>query len=70
MTITNNNDWIEWKWTPEKPYPETLETKVFTKHVGGFIFDEEGEQETVAWWHDDVLELSNWYDHITHYRLA
>lgn len=25
------SDWIEWKWTPEKPYPETLETLVDVK---------------------------------------
>lgn len=25
------SDWIEWKWTPEKPYPETLETEVVFK---------------------------------------
>lgn len=30
--MTDNN-WIEWKWAPEKPYPETLEDKVIVKFI-------------------------------------
>lgn len=29
------SDWIKWKWTPEKPYPETLDTKVRAKWSDG-----------------------------------
>lgn len=30
-----NNDWTEWTYTDEKPYPETLDTKVIVKFRDG-----------------------------------
>lgn len=63
-------DWIEWKWTEEKPYPETLGTEVYVKYKRG------GDGLcSVGFLHDENYELSNWFDHedddtITHYRLA
>lgn len=46
--MTQSNDWIKWKWTPEKPYPEseryTVEVKyddceVFKAPVERFYWD-------------------------------
>ena len=33
--IANNDGWIEWTWTEEKPYPETLDTVVYVKFSDG-----------------------------------
>lgn len=70
----NNNEWIEWNWTQEKPYPETLETLVYTKHNDGNVFSDDGEAEKVGWWHESIIEESSWNQSlggsITHYRLA
>ena len=67
------SDWIEWKWTEEKPYPETLETKVYVRF---------GDESEVTSW---PAPVSFYYGHgvgssfepdedhdstITHYRLA
>lgn len=69
-----SNEWIEWKWTPEKPYPETLDTMVYTRHDDGHVFDGGSEQESVGWWHEDEAAESSWNPEvlgsITHYKLA
>jgi hypothetical protein len=56
---TMNDDWIEWVYTPEKPYPETLETKVLVQFLDGFCNDL--PPHTVEYWHDDGPDLSNWH---------
>lgn len=71
-----NNDWIEWTWTEEKPYPETWETKVYIKQADGFCDDDCGYPDTVGYWYDEDYESSNWFQghedkcYITHYKLA
>lgn len=58
------SDWIEWKWTEEKPYPETLETKVYVKcHDGYDECKKKFPSSPVGEWHWDI-------DDITHYKLA
>lgn len=56
---------IEWVWTVEKPYPETLETLVRVKHRDGEISDE----CTVDFWRNSFVSVedigdeafSSWY---------
>lgn len=68
-----NDDWIEWTWTEEKPYPETLETMVQTRHKGGF---ETMTPTSVGWWaHEEHDINSSWkpidqWSKITHYRVV
>lgn len=66
------NNWIEWKWTPEKPYPETLKTRVHIKCRDGWEGGDKSKRSTVAFWR---LGFDNWIDDnsgdaITHYRIA
>lgn len=68
------NDWIEWTWTEEKPYPETLETLVFVKDNTGYDEEElDYDPSTVEFWH---IGHSSWKpsdedgEVITHYKLA
>lgn len=63
--MTNNNKWVEWKWTPEKPYPETLETDVWVKLKYGYC-DELAPPFLVYDW--DWTEIGD--GSITHYKLA
>lgn len=58
------NNWIEWKWTPENPYPETLETMVDIRWVNGGEID---SPAPVKYWEWDIQ--GNDTD-ITHYRIA
>ena len=54
-----SDGWIEWTWTEEKPYPETLDTVVIVKYADG----SEGNPWKVKFWHDaEMLETSNWYN--------
>jgi len=65
------SDWIEWKWTPEKPYQETLDSWVVVMLANGH----EAAEARVSFWHYDD---SSWNpdtvdrpgEHITHYRIA
>jgi hypothetical protein len=57
-------EWIEWKWTEENPYPETLETEVFVRLSSGY---EMNHSNSVELWEWDVVDNST---DITHYRLA
>lgn len=64
------SEWIEWKWTEEKPYPETLETEVYVKYRDGGV-----GKCRVGLLHNDDKEMANWYDHkdsdtVISYRLA
>lgn len=54
-------DWIEWKWTPEKPYPETLETRVLVKFRDG-----KERLCKVRLLHHDIIIFSRWYDNGTY----
>lgn len=72
------SEWIEWKWTPEKPYPETLETRVLTKRGKGKERSIDKTPSSVGFWFgdEDVGTVSNWninckeWARITHYRIA
>lgn len=74
----NNNRWIEWNWTPEKPYPETLDTLVYIKCLSdGYVEGDFSYPSPVSEWLCDSIvgEGKNiWEPHhhgsITHYRLA
>ena len=58
--IANNDGWIEWTWTEEKPYPETLDTVVYVKFSDGTY--NEYFADTVEWWYDERIEANNWYN--------
>lgn len=58
--IANNDGWIEWNWTEEKPYPESLDTKVVVMFRDGTYNEYCGD--TVEWWSDERDEDSNWYN--------
>lgn len=71
------SEWIEWHWTPEKPYPETLEAKVAVKLSDGVICDLPPHR--VSFWagkEPDMSDFSSWEPgnvggyHITHYRVV
>jgi len=48
--IANNDGWIEWTWTEEKPYPESLDTKVEVKLKCGY----ESFADTVQFWYEMI----------------
>lgn len=52
------NDWIEWHWTPEKPYPEGERDIVTVKYEDGEVFT--APVERFYWDTGDI----------THYKLA
>lgn len=71
-----NDGWIEWVWSEEKPYPETLDTLVyvaFTDLEGRIDHDNNGLPVSF-WFGSGNLSTSNWipggYASITHYKLA
>lgn len=71
------SEWIEWTWTEEKPYPETLETVVHVKFGDGWNSVDYGSADTVMFWWDgyncfkpSASELHDERSGITHYRLA
>lgn len=53
------SDWIEWKWTPEKPYPETLETQMFLRFRDG----EECLGYVKTWFNDEDEVLNHFKPH-------
>ena len=55
--IANNDGWIEWTWTEEKHYPETLDTKVDIKYANGDV----SLCETVGMSHSTTNEWSSWF---------
>lgn len=52
--------WIEWKWTEDKPYPETLDTQLsMVRFADG---DEDPTSYNVGWWYGTGSpSTSNWY---------
>lgn len=53
------NDWIEWHYTPEKPYPETLDTEL------SMVRFRDGQEYCTNWtveiWHGTgKTNTSNW----------
>lgn len=59
----NNNEWIEWNWTPENPYPDD-KCKVYIRHDDGW---ESSCSAHVGGWKWDLDEDGSI---VTHYRLA
>lgn len=66
------SEWIKWKWTPEKTYPETLETMVLVKFADG---SSDSYPVNVSFWHANGRS-SNWNHNvsknaaITHYKVV
>lgn len=65
------SEWIEWSWTEDKPYPETLDTLVYVKWGDSY---EDKKPRPVS---DFIVEEENCFDSfllpeyiITHYRIA
>lgn len=52
------SEWIDWVYTSEKPYPETLDTVV---QVRSRFYGEEtvSDNMAVGWWRDE-FGVSNW----------
>lgn len=48
----------EWAWTKEKPYPETLDTKVVVMFRDGYITSQIADQ--VSWWWSEIEDADNW----------
>lgn len=48
----------EWAWTKEKPYPETLDTKVVVMFRDGYITSQIADQ--VSWWWSEIKDADNW----------
>lgn len=63
MTNNNNNKWIEWNWTPEKPYPDD-ECKVYIRHNDGWESSNCDYPRRWKW------DLDTDGSIVTHYRLA
>lgn len=61
------SEWIEWKWTEEKPYPETLETEIQVKWNDG---DDDDMTWKVVQWENEFKQDTMQRIWITHYRLA
>lgn len=57
MNITEG--FTEWVWTKEKPYPETLDTKVVVMFRDGYITSRIPDQ--VGWWWSETEEWNNWF---------
>lgn len=58
------SEWIEWTYTTEKPYPETLDTLVHVRFLNG---DENVRAKPVEYWYSaffnpiDDPAASNWH---------
>jgi hypothetical protein len=57
----NNDGWIDWVGTKEKPYPETLETKVDVKFRDGTCTVHH-QTVSVRWWYSEIIDANNWYN--------
>jgi len=70
--MTTDKYWTEWKWTPEKPYPETLET------IPAMVKLRTGEElenfmRVKEWYSYDKGNFNHKYNHpldIVAYKLA
>lgn len=58
----HSSEWIEWKWSPEKTYPETLDTKVYVRLRNSQEFTE--VPLPVSHWYSESPEQSSWF--LTH----
>ncbi len=73
--MTDNN-WIEWKWTPEKPYPETLDTMVHVAFTDleTRVDHDRSDLPVSFWFGEGTSSTSNWfpgsYSSISHYRVV
>ena len=57
------NNWIEWKWTPEKPFPN-VDGDVYIRHDDGW--ESKNCCGVMGW----LWEQSCSGEGITHYRIA
>lgn len=74
------SDWIEWRWTPEKPYPETLETEVYVAFTDEVFTDDvrvdhdKNKLPVSFWYGEGTPSTSNWfpgsYASISHYKVV
>lgn len=51
---------IEWVWTAENPYPETLDTCVYVRFRDGGVTEQPLDM-SVQFWHGKGGKDSNWY---------
>lgn len=69
----NNNGWIEWVYSPEKMYPETLDTKVLVSFRDGRE-DTSSDPQTVRFWREGYRYVdenySNWYQNGSDYEIV
>lgn len=69
----SNNGWIEWVYSPEKQYPETLDTKVLVKFRDGEVLKTEC---SVSFWYSSFEPCehretySNWQHDIVAYKVV
>ena len=49
----------EWVWSEDKPYPETLETKVKVMFRDGYITSHIADH--VGWWWSEIKDADNWF---------
>lgn len=59
------SDWIKWNWTPEKPYPETLETNVFVRFRCGLESKYSKKVEVLLKNFESYSDVND----ITHYKV-
>lgn len=70
--MTKKNKWIEWVWTAENPYPETLDTMVRIKCNDGYKETKDYNPCPIRYWisgYKDIWEPDH-FGSITHYKLA
>lgn len=48
----------EWVWTNDKPYPETLDTKVKVMFRDGYVTS---TIDQVGWWWSEIKDADNWF---------
>ena len=58
--IANNDGWIDWVYSDEKPYPETLDTKVVLMFRDGSCSIQ--QFDAVDWWYSEKIDANNWYN--------
>ena len=58
--IANNNGWIDWVYSDEKHYPETLDTKVVVMFRDGSCCTQ--HFDAVGWWYSEKIDANNWYN--------
>lgn len=58
------SEWIDWGWSEDKPYPETLDTLVYVETRDGWTdYIEFATPVSVRWWY----EVDNYWDNTRNY---